>query len=169
MLVLHLTELCQKFDFSKTTYFRVSRLPDDFREAQSISRFLYRPLVDKIFRDRLSPSGNVTTFHYYVLNSDLLRDYPIPSTGKQSIHLFASHTLIFQKDWAPKAIPDDAEPHSKEKINELVYNGSLEKSICYLRDMDDEDNQMEHEYIVSQMSLIVLCTSQLIGSQTDNV
>ncbi|KAG2265762.1 hypothetical protein Bca52824_072841 [Brassica carinata] len=53
-----------------------------------------------------------------------------------------------EKDWAPKAIPDDAEPHSKEKINELVYNGSLEKSICYLSDMDDEDNQMEHEYIV---------------------
>ncbi|KAF3486883.1 hypothetical protein F2Q69_00053029 [Brassica cretica] len=94
-----------------------------------------------------------------MLNSDLLRDYPIPSTGKQSIHLFASHTVFTnelavlfrlafvlnlpRKDWAPKAIPDDAEPHSKEKINELVYNGSLEKS-----DMDDEDNQIEHEYIV---------------------
>ncbi|CAF1958376.1 unnamed protein product, partial [Brassica oleracea var. botrytis] len=46
---------------------------------------------------------------------------------------------------APKAMPDDAEPHSEEKINGLVYNGTLKKSIYYLSDMDDVDKRMEHE------------------------
>ncbi|KAH0867665.1 hypothetical protein HID58_074687 [Brassica napus] len=114
--------------------------------------------------DPLSPSSNVSAFHYYVLNSDLLRDYPIPSTGKQSIDLFASHSnrlKVFTKEFAvifrmittylwipkraPKAMPDDAEPHSEEKINGLVYNGTLKKSIYYLSDMDDVDKRMEHE------------------------
>ncbi|KAL0885808.1 hypothetical protein Bca101_009791 [Brassica carinata] len=46
---------------------------------------------------------------------------------------------------APKAMPDDAETHSKEKIDELIQNGTLKKSICYLSNMNDEDNRMEHE------------------------
>ncbi|CDY49918.1 BnaC03g66020D [Brassica napus] len=81
--------------------------------------------VNNLLRlDPLSPSSNVSAFHYYVLNSDLLRDYPIPSTGKQSIDLFASHSnrlKVFTKEFA------------------VIF------SIYYLSDMDDVDKRMEHE------------------------
>ncbi|KAL0873437.1 hypothetical protein Bca101_023142 [Brassica carinata] len=102
---------------------------------------------------------------------------------------------------APKVMPDDAEPHSKEKINELsrmapsrkgeffcisclYYTFSINHplicgymdSICYLSDIDEDGNGMECEIHNGelllmprlQLSLIVLCTSRLIGIQNDD-
>ncbi|KAJ0240784.1 WD40 repeat-containing protein [Hirschfeldia incana] len=55
--------------------------------------------------------------------------------------------MITAVSWIPKgaskAMPDAAEPPSDEKMKELIKNGTLMQSTCYLSDMDDDEMEGE--------------------------